>query len=139
MPGAKQNDPEIPVQDAKYTYQDVTVSGAVLPEPFVFELQGQKEGYKAPLTGNDPDIARAARKAEDFPEEVLDVPDTAGFRHLHNGRVLNEAQLAELSAHYRMEVVSGWVEGDYGPSQRLRVKRYANKDELDVVARHVPL
>ncbi|QPJ99863.1 DUF4150 domain-containing protein [Enterobacter mori] len=136
MPGAKQNDPEIPVQDAKYTYQDVTVSGAVLPEPFVFELQGQKEGYKAPLTGNDPDIARAARKAEDFPEEVLDVPDTAGFRHLHNGRVLNEAQLAELSAHYRMDVVSGWVEGDYGPSQRLRVKRYANKDELDVVARH---
>lgn len=64
------------------------------------------------------------------------MPDTAGFRHLHNGRVLNEAQLAELSAHYRMEVVSGWVEGDYGPSQRLRVKRYANKDELDVVARH---
>ncbi|EOF5101309.1 hypothetical protein ACK1QP_004703 [Salmonella enterica] len=47
MPEAKQNDPEIPPQDVKYTYQDVTVSGAVLPEPFVFELQGQKGGYKA--------------------------------------------------------------------------------------------
>ncbi|ECW3532207.1 DUF4150 domain-containing protein [Salmonella enterica] len=136
MPEAKQNDPEIPGQDVKYIYQDVTVSGAVLPEPFVFELQGQKEGYKAPLSGNDPDIARAARKAEYFPEKVLDVPDTTAFRYLRNGQALNEAQLAELSARYRMDAVSGRVEGDYGPSQQLRVKRYANSDELDVVANY---
>lgn len=131
MPEAKQNDPEIPGQDVKYIYQDVTVSGAVLPEPFVFELQGQKEGYKAPLSGNDPDI-----EAEDFPEKVLDVPDTTAFRYLRNGQALNEAQLAELSARYRMDAVSGRVEGDYGPSQQLRVKRYANSDELDVVANY---
>ncbi|HCL5282478.1 TPA: DUF4150 domain-containing protein [Salmonella enterica] len=136
MPQAKQNDPKIPPQDVKYTYQDVTVSGAVLPEPFVFELQGQNEGYKAPLAGNDPDIARAARKAEDFREEVLDVPDTAAFRYLRNGQALNETQLTELSARYRMEIVSGRVEGDYGPSQQLRVRRYANEDELDVVANY---
>lgn len=136
MPQAKQDDSEIPAQDVKYTYQDVTISGAVLPEPFVFELQGQKEGYKAKLTGNDPDIARAARKAEDFPEEMLEVPDTAAFRYLHNDKPLNAAQLAELSARHRMDVVSGRVEGDYGPSQQLRVKRYANDDELDVVANY---
>ncbi|KKY75871.1 T6SS effector phospholipase Tle3 domain-containing protein [Klebsiella michiganensis] len=134
MPQAKANDPEIPKQDVKYTYQDVTINGAVLPAPFVFELQGQKDGYEMSLTGNDPAIAKAARKAEDFPQEVLEVPDTATFRYLRDGQSLGTAQLAELSTLHQMEAVSGRVEGGYGPSQRLKVRRYMTKEELEKVA-----
>lgn len=136
MPEAKPDDPEIPKQDVKYTYQDVTINGAVLPEPFVFALQGQKEGYEMSLTGNDPAIAKAARKAEDFPQEVLEVPDTAAFRYLRDGQPLGTAQLAELSTLHQMEAVSGRVEGEYGPSQRVRVRRYMTKAELEKVAGH---
>lgn len=134
MPEAKPDDPEIPKQDVKYTYQDVTINGAVLPESFVFALQGQKNGYSMSLTGNDPAIAKAARKAEDFPQEVLEVPDTPAFRYLRDGQSLGAAQLAELSTLHQMEAVSGRVEGEYGPSQLLKVQRYMTDKELEAVA-----
>lgn len=136
MPQAKADDPEIPKQDVKYTYQDVTINAAILPTPFVFALQGQKTGYEMSLTGNDPAIAKAARKAEDFPQEVLEVPDTAAFRYLRDGQTLGTVQLAELSTLHQMEAVSGRVEGEYGPSQRVRVRRYMTKAELEKVADH---
>lgn len=48
MPEAKQNDPEIPGQDVKYIYQDVTVSGAVLPELSYLSFRGKKKAIKLP-------------------------------------------------------------------------------------------
>ncbi|EAO2688010.1 DUF4150 domain-containing protein [Salmonella enterica] len=135
-PKAQANDPKIPPQDVKYKYKDVTISGALLPQPLVFELQGSPGDYSGSLEGNDPAIAKAARKAEDFPEEVLAVPDTALFRYLRDDQSLNSAQLAELStsSSKHLEFVSGRVAGDYGPSQRLKVKRYMTDEELAAVA-----
>lgn len=99
--------PDDPPDNPSYEFTDVTVDAPILPESFTFKLMAQGKGYKAPLAGNDPAIARAAMKAERFIPEIIDVPDSPLFSRMYNDMPLNTAQLAELQTRYPWELVSG--------------------------------
>lgn len=134
MPAAKANDQSKPIQDVSYSYEDVTVSGEALPASFAFKLQGQdgigEQRYMAEITGNDPEIAKAAIHAENFRQEVVEVPATPDFKFIRNGQALSAAQLKEIRDQTGMDVIGGKVQGEFGQGQKLLVKRYLTDDEM---------
>lgn len=117
--------------DTGYIYKDVTINAPLLPETFEFTLMAQGKGYKAALSGNDPKIAKAAMKAERFPAECVDVPDSALFQYLENGAALDEAQLNELRAQYPWDIVSGIYHEPNGYFRQLVVLRRMTDGELN--------
>lgn len=130
MPVHKKDDSEA----TGYSYSDVTIDAPLLPEPFEFKLMAQGEGYKAALSGNDPEIAKAAMKAERFISETIDVPDSPQFYHLTGSSALSPTQLAELNARYpAWEIVKGEVAGNRNSFQQLIVHRRMTEKELNKV------
>ncbi|CNE18814.1 Protein of uncharacterised function (DUF3274) [Yersinia pseudotuberculosis] len=120
--------------DTGYSYTDVTINAPLLPEPFTFALMAEGKGYKAALSGNDPDIAKAAMKAERFVTEVVEVPKSAQFAYMGNGSPLNESQLEEVraaNANHNWEIMRGVYNeiNDYHKS--LIVFRRMTDDELN--------
>ena len=133
MPARQPDDPK----DTGYTYTDVTINAPVLPEPFTFTLMGQgnKEPYKALLSGNDPEIAKAAMKAEKLMSETIGVPDNPAFYRLAGGAALGVAQLNELRKKYlQWDIVKGHVQGHRDSFQELVIKRRMTSAELDTAA-----
>lgn len=120
-------------KDTGYSFTDVTINAPVLPEPFQFALMAQgKDNYKAKMAGNDPEIAKAAMKAEKFIPETVDVPNSPLFYGMRsNGSVLSPEQLEELNATYApKKFVSGIVSGHRDSFQQLILQREMTNDEL---------
>lgn len=119
--------------DSKYTgftFHDITINAPLLPKPFVFKLMGEGHEYKAPLSGNDPAIAKAAMKAERFISQTVDTPNTRNFYYLNNHQYLNEVQCKEIGKIHDWDVVKGIVNGQNGSTQKLVVKRRMTEEEL---------
>lgn len=139
LPEKRSNDPEKPVQDAAWRFNDVTINAPMLPEPFTFVLQGQNSEmqtsrYKYELSGNDRFISSAAMKAERFITETVDVPHSPLFTYLREGQMLSPPQVAEIEARYngKIEVVTATVTGrSDGPAQKIVLHRRMTDAELD--------
>lgn len=114
-----------------FNYRDITINAPLLPEPFIFKLMGEGENYKAPLSGNDPAIAKAAMKAEKFISQTIDAPKTRNFNYLTNNQNLNEVQCKEISNLKNWEVINGVAVGQRGKPQMLVVKRRMTDKELE--------
>lgn len=121
-----------------YSYSDVTVNGAQLPEPFDFKLMAQGgDNYKAKLSGNDPEIAKAAMKAERFITEKLGIPNSTAFYSRHgNNSPLNEKQLSAITEQLKKEgkdweLVDGRIAGNPDSYQYISYRRRMTEDELN--------
>jgi len=129
MPARKPDDSE----DTGYSYTDVTINAPLLPKAFEFKLMAEGSShYKAALSGNDPEIAKAAMKAEKFVPETIEAPNSPLFYSLGADQSgLNPAQLAELTARYRdWDIVKAEVSGNRDSLQKIVVYRRMTEDEL---------
>lgn len=127
MPARTQDDSK----KTGFAYNDVTINAPLLPEPFIFKLMGEGHEYKAKLSGNDPDIAKAAMKAERLISETVNAPNSRNFYYLTNSQNLNEVQCKEISEIHHWDVVKGIVNGQRGSHQNLVVKRRMTDGELE--------
>ncbi|KEY56975.1 DUF3274 domain-containing protein [Serratia sp. DD3] len=136
MPPASKDDPAIPLQDAKWNFNDITVNAPLLPVSFTFVLQGQnsKNRYQYDLADNDIYISKAAMKAERLISETIDIPNSSQFRYLNDGRRLDPTQIKEIESlsPNNIEVIDARVTGDYNsPLQKITLRRRMTDDELN--------
>lgn len=132
MPSCQEDDSK----DTKYRYRDVTINAPLLPEPFVFSLQGEGKGYKAALSGNDPRIAKAAMKSEKLVGEFIGVPHHPEFYHLLPNQNLSDSQLQVLAEEHPWEIVKGTVIGYRDSPKELLIYRRMTEPELDMAIKN---
>ncbi|KGT94780.1 hypothetical protein NG99_07035 [Erwinia typographi] len=133
MPPRQMDDQKVPLQDASWEFNDVTVNAPLLPEPFEFKLMTE-QGYSYRLSESDKLISRAAIKAERFITETVSVPNTRSFIALRDGQMLSPEQVKEIAARKpgNPEIVDGRVTGHPdGPVQKLTLRRRMTDSELD--------
>ncbi|EPM0025139.1 T6SS effector phospholipase Tle3 domain-containing protein [Citrobacter farmeri] len=136
VPEPKIKDPDKPVQDVIYLYNDVIINAPLLPTSFNFTLNGQDNNYRSAIGGNDVNISRAAMMAEAFVEEVIDIPNTPEFHALPLYQFLNNEQLSEVSALHNIVAISGQkvdvYDGDYyARHEKLKIQRRMKEDEIE--------
>ncbi|MFJ3457133.1 DUF3274 domain-containing protein [Scandinavium goeteborgense] len=114
-----------PVMNAGYSYSDVVINGEELPEPFIFELQGERNKkdddpatcdtpYKAYIDPNSPDAyisysakAYAIKRTESATYQVSSY-ESLSWRP---GHVLSPDELKVESYDRKREVIHGIVTG----------------------------
>jgi len=89
--------------NATYSFNDVTVTGEELPEPFIFELQGQRhqggEKYRSKMSGPDIEIASANLASQTTISERREVPPYDPFVQMQAGHSLTMNECRILSGY----------------------------------------